>query len=178
VGREEHCKQHWRVLAVTQPHWVCPRSQSVCFPCLHYLGSTSAGDCLRLALGCMHLPGLSRLGSGTQEVLRGADSVGLHFVPFPGPSCSSDQVFGKCGSRNLLPPPSLLLGFLGVQPELLLRRMLAIQNPKKSWLATKPDSSLVDNASLGPRLPPSGSGCLSPEGNGLQLASSTQCFVL
>ena len=178
MGREEHCKQHWRVLAVTQPHWVCRRSQSVCFPCLYYLGSTSAGDCLRLALGCMHLPGLSRSGSGTQEVLRGADLVGLHFVPFPGPSCSGDQVFGERGSCNLLPPPSLPLGFLGVQPEHLLRRMLAIQNPKKSWLATKPASSLVENASLGPRLPPSGSGCLSPEGNGLQPASSAQSFVL
>ena len=138
----------------------------------------SAGNHLRLALGCMHLPGLSRSGSGTQEVLRGADLVGLHFVPFPGPSCSGDQVFGERGSCNLLPPPSLPLGFLGVQPEHLLRRMLAIQNPKKSWLATKPASSLVDNASLGPRLPPSGSGCLSPEGNGLQPASSAQSFVL
>ena len=84
------------------------------------------------ALGCMHLPVLSRSGSGTQEVLRGADLVGLHFVPFPGPSCSGDQVFGERGSCNLLPPPSLPLGFLGVQPEHLLRRMLAIQNPKKS----------------------------------------------
>ena len=61
---------------------------------LYYLGSTSAEDCLRLALGCMHLPGLSRSGSGTQEVLRGADLVGLHFVPFPGPSSSDDEVFG------------------------------------------------------------------------------------
>ena len=26
------------VLAVSQPHWVCPRSQRVCFPCLHCLG--------------------------------------------------------------------------------------------------------------------------------------------
>ena len=33
----------------------------------------------RLALGCMHLPGLSRSGVGTQVVLRGADSVGSVF---------------------------------------------------------------------------------------------------
>ena len=40
VGREGRCKQkHWRVLAVSQPHWVCPRSERVCFPCLHCLGS-------------------------------------------------------------------------------------------------------------------------------------------
>ena len=45
-------------------------------------------------------------------------------------------------------------------------------------LATKPAYSLVDNASLGPRLPASGSGCLSLEGDGLQPASSAQSFVL
>ena len=39
VGREEHCKQHGRVLAVTQPHWVCPHSQHVCFLSLHCSGS-------------------------------------------------------------------------------------------------------------------------------------------
>ena len=36
-----------------------------------------------LALGCMHFPGLSRSGSGTQVVLRGADSVGPAFCAFP-----------------------------------------------------------------------------------------------
>ena len=38
VGREEHCKYHWRVwgvLTVSGPHWVCPRSLRVCFPGLH-----------------------------------------------------------------------------------------------------------------------------------------------
>ena len=48
----------------------------------------SAGNRLRPALGCMHLPGLSRSGSGTQVVPRGADWLGLRFVPFPGPSSS------------------------------------------------------------------------------------------
>ena len=32
-----------------------------------------------LALGCLHLPGPSRSGSGTRVVLRGADSVGPEF---------------------------------------------------------------------------------------------------
>ena len=85
--------------------------------------------------------------------------MGLCFVPFPGLSSSGDQVFGEHGRYNLSPPPSLLLGFLGIQPAHLLRRMLTVQNPKRSWFATKPACSLVDNASLGPRLPPSGSGC-------------------
>ena len=43
---------------------------------------------LRPALGCMHFPGLSRSGSGTQVVPRGADWLDLRFVPFPGPSSS------------------------------------------------------------------------------------------
>ena len=44
-------------------------------------------------------------------------------------------------------------------------------------LAKKPAYSFVDNVSLGLRLPPSGSGCLSPEGDGLQQAISVQSFV-
>ena len=61
--------------------------------------------------------------------------------------------------------------------------MLTVQNPKKSWLARKPACSLVEDASLGPRLSPSGSGCpcLPISGGGWaspQQASSTQFFVL
>ena len=92
----------------------------------------SAGNCPRPALGCMHLPALSRSGSGTGVLLRGADSVGPACVPFPDPSSSGDEVFGERGRCDLSPPPSLLLGFLGVQPAHLLRQMLAVQNPKKS----------------------------------------------
>ena len=104
--------------------------------------------------------------------------LGLHFVPFPGLSSSGDEVFGEHGHCDLSPPPSLLLGFLGVQPVLLHRRMLTIQNPKKSQLAKKPAWSLVDNVSLGLRLPASGSGCLSLDGDDLQLAISVQSLVL
>ena len=48
-------------------------------------------------------------------------------------------------------------------------------------LAKKPACSLVGKVSLGLQLPPSspsGSGCLSPEGDGLQLAISVLSFVL
>ena len=45
-------------------------------------------------------------------------------------------------------------------------------------LAKKPAYSFADNVSLGLRLPPSGSGCLSPERDGLQPAISDQSFVL
>ena len=109
--------------------------------------------------------------------------LGLHFVPFPGLSSSGDQVCGERGRCDLLPPPSLPLGFLGVQLAHLLRQVLTIQNPKKSWLAMKPACSLVDDASLGPLLPSSSSGCppLPVSGRGwagLQPASSAQSFVL
>ena len=69
----------------------------------------SAGNRLRPALGCMHLPGLSLSGSGTRVVLRGAD-----FMPFPGPSSLGHELFGERGHCDLPPLPSLLLGFLGV----------------------------------------------------------------
>ena len=109
--------------------------------------------------------------------------MGLCFVPFPGLSSSDDQVFDKCGHCDLLPPPSLPLGFLVVQLAHLLRWMFTVQNPKKSWLAMKPACNLVDNASLGLRLPPSGSACpcLPVTGRGwagLQPASSAWFFVL
>ena len=96
----------------------------------------SAGNHPMPALGCMHFPGLSRSGSGTRVVPRG----GLHFVQSVGPVfCAllrseqlSDEVFGKRGCCDLSPPPFLPLSFLGVQPAHLLRRMLTVQNPKKS----------------------------------------------
>ena len=73
--------------------------------------------------------------------------LGLRFVPFSGVSRSGDQVFGEHGHSYLLPLPSLLLSFLGVQWAHLLSWILTIQNPKKTWLATKPACSLVDDDS-------------------------------
>ena len=76
--------------------------------------------------------------------------LGLRFVPFPGPSSVGNQVFGEHGRCDLLPSLSLPLGFLGVQLAHLLRQMLTVQNPKKSWLAMKLACGLIDKASLGP----------------------------
>ena len=61
--------------------------------------------------------------------------------------------------------------------------MSTVQNDKKSWLTMKPACSLVDNASLEPHLPSSGSGCprLPVTGGrwaGLQPAISVPFFVL
>ena len=73
----------------------------VCSQCLSHTGSVpahgacslpahtaqalgcSTGNHSWLALGCLHLPGPSRSGSGTQVVLRGADSVGPAFCALP-----------------------------------------------------------------------------------------------
>ena len=84
----------------------------------------SAGNHPMPALGCMHFPGLSRSGSGTRVDLRGLHRLGLRFVLFPRPSSSGDQVFGERGHCDLSPPPSLPLGFLGVQLAHLLRWIL------------------------------------------------------
>ena len=73
----------------------------VCLQCLSHTGSApvhgacglpahtaqalgcSAGNHLWLALGCLHLAGPSRSGSGTWVVLRGADLVGPAFCALP-----------------------------------------------------------------------------------------------
>ena len=144
------------MLTVSQPHWVCPRSQPVCFPSLRCSGSRLFCWKLSEAGPELHeLPRSKLLSFRYSGTLQRHTQLGLRFVPFPGPSSSGDQVFGECSSCDLLPPPSLPLSFLCVQPAHLLRRISTIQNPKKSWLATKPVCSLVDDASLGPRLPPS-----------------------
>ena len=138
VGREEHCKQislacvgSARSVSGTlglPPLTVCVLSQST----LLRLQVALQGNCLQWALDCMHFPGLSHSGSGTRVLHKGTDSVGPAFCALPRSSSSGDEVFGGRGCCNLSPPPSLLLGFLGVHPVHLLRQMLTVQNPKKS----------------------------------------------
>ena len=50
---------------------------------------------LRWALACVHFLGLSHSGSGSWYSTKAQTQLGLHFVPFPGLSSSSDQVFGE-----------------------------------------------------------------------------------
>ena len=95
-GRNTANKYHWcvwGVLTVSGPHWVCPHSQHVCFPSLHCSGSRLL--CREQALGCVHCPGLSHSGSGSQVLHKGADLVGPAFCALPGPSSSGDQVLGE-----------------------------------------------------------------------------------
>ena len=156
-------------------------SWCVCFPCQHCLGSRLlCRELSEAGPGLYALPRSKPLRfrySGTPQRCRLIWACVL--CPSQVQEAQVTRCFGERGCCDLLPPPSLLLSFLGVQLAHLLRWALTIQNPKKFWLVTKSSCSLVDEASLGPRLPPSGSGCPRlpvTEGRrgwaGLQLASS------
>ena len=157
MGREEHCKQ----ITLACAHSVSatlglPPLMRVCFPCLH---------CLASRLLCRELseasPGLYALPRSKPLRFRYSSSpqrrrLGRACILCPLPvgaaqvtRCLASMVAPSWGC-NLSPPLSLPLSFLDVQPVHLLRQVLTVQNPKKSWLAMKPACSLVDNASLGP----------------------------
>ena len=107
-GREGCCKQNTGVCSQRLSHTgSAPSPFTVCVASLPTLSGS------RLLLwepsvagpGLPALPGPSRSGSGTQVVLRGADSrLGLRFVPFPDPSSSGDEVFGARDCCDLSPP--------------------------------------------------------------------------
>jgi len=109
---EEHCKQislvyvgsahsEWTTLGLPQ------LTVHVLFwSALLRLQVALQGNCPKQALHFMHFPGLSRqvLGYSTKAQTR----LGMHFVPFPGPSSSGDQVLGEHtapGGRCILVPP-------------------------------------------------------------------------
>ena len=144
---------------MTWPHWVCPRSQRVCFPRLHCLGSM---------LLCREL---YEAGS-KMYVLPRPKSLRFRFLGTPqryrlGWACNlcPSQVQGaqmpRClvstlsqlGWCILTPPWSQPLGFLGMQQECRLRCAMCllwradlwlrpswwisnVQDPRKTWLAT------------------------------------------
>ena len=191
-GKNTANKYHWHmwgVLAVSRPHWVCPCSWHVCFPSLHCSGSR------------LLYQELSEVGPGLHALPR-SKPLRFRFSGTPqrcrlGRACvlCSFQVQAaqvtRCLVSVVVPSWRLWLiasriqaaRFSGCTMAHLLSRMSTIQNPMKSWLATKPACSLVDDASLGPQLPSSDSGCpllpLSRGGwAGPQPASSSQSFVL
>ena len=142
------------------------------------------GNCLIRALGCVHLPGLSRSGSGSWVLHKGTDLVGPAFCALP----SSEQLRRPGTFQAHIPQvwcilslsPSDHLGFLSSQWERRLRCavclfwvsdlwpqpsrwMSTVQDPRKTWLATGNLLSVWQRMpSLGPRLPLSGCGCHPP----------------
>ena len=109
-GAADKCHRHvWGALAVFRPHWVCPCSRRVCFPRLHCSGSRLLYR--ERALNFMHFPGLSRSGSGSGVLHKGAGLVGPAFCAFPGRSSSDIQeleecALFRCSATSPLPDPA------------------------------------------------------------------------
>ena len=75
------------------PHVVFPHSGHVfSWSTLLSLQLALQGNCLKWALGCVHFPGVSCSGSGSQVLHKGTDSVGPAFCALPS---SGDQVLGE-----------------------------------------------------------------------------------
>ena len=87
-GRNTANKYHrhvWAELAVSGPHWVCPRSRAcvLSWSTLFRFQVALQANYLKWALGCMHFPSLSHSGSGSRVLHKGADSVGPAFCALP-----------------------------------------------------------------------------------------------
>ena len=103
--------------------------------------------------------------------------MGLHFVPFPGPSSSG---VWRARSLRLIAFPVSAAQFSGCTTGTPCEADGDCPEPPEV-LAKKPACSLVGKVSPGLRLPPSSpysSGCLSLVGDGLQPAISVPSFVL
>ena len=166
---------------VSRPYWVCPCSRSVCFHCLHCLGSRLL--CRELSEAS---PGLYALPRSKLLRFGYLGSPQRHRLSWACILCPS-QVRAAQVTRCLvsmvtatyrLPHPchSVFWGMLTFQAD--------VDHPEsQEVLAMKPACSLVDDTFLEPRSHPSGSGCprlpVSSGGwAGPQLVSSAQSFVL
>ena len=200
VGREECCRQISPACvgrAHSLGHTGFAPVYTVCaFPV--YTAQApggSAGEVSKAALGCMHFPGLSRSGSGSRALPKGADLVGPGLCALPRSEQhrrpGAWQVHSpQLGRRVLSPPRSQPLSFLGAQRERGLRCavcflwganlwlrpswwMSTVQDPRNTSLATGALLAVWWRIpSLGQRLPLPGSGCrppasLPPAGYGL-----------
>ena len=105
-GRGTAVKYHWHVwgtLAVFWPHWVCPRSQHVCFPHLYCLGSRLLYR--ERALSCVWFQ-----FSGTPQKRRCGWACIL-YLPYPSNSGSQEldkRSLPGCGAPFPLCGPSLI----------------------------------------------------------------------
>ena len=140
-GRNTANKYHWRVwgvLAVSRPRWVCPRSQRVCFPCLHCLGSRLLCWELSEAGPGLHALPRSKLFrfSGSPQRLRLGWACVLCLSQVRAAQvtrCLMSAVAPSWGC-DLSPPLSLPLSFLGVQQASLLRCAVCLSWGADLWL--------------------------------------------
>ena len=92
------------------------------------------GTCLKQALGCMHFPGLSHSGSGSQVLHKGTDS-GPAFCALPRSEKFRQPAAWWAHSPRvqcvLSPLPFQPRGFLGVQ---LAHRLLCLLSGADLWL--------------------------------------------
>ena len=152
-----------------QPHWACPRSWRMYPPRPHCSGCRLLRREPSEAGPGLHAPARSKplrfRHSGSLQRRR------LSWACVLCPSQIQAAQVTRCLVSMVIATyclPCPCLSVFWVYNRRTFWWMLTVQNPKMSWLAKKPACSLVDNASLGLRLPPSGSGCLSLEGDGLQ----------
>ena len=129
-GRNTANKYHrhmWGVLAVSWPHQVCPYSCACAFPVYTSQAvGCSSRELSKAGPGLLGLPKSKPLRFRFLRCSTKAQTwLGLHFVPFPSPSSSGDQVLGErtlpAWQCILSPPQSQPLGFLGTPQECHLR---------------------------------------------------------
>ena len=101
VGRVEHCKQISLVCMgsaciVSATLGLSPVTEFVLSQStlLKYLGCCT-GELSKAGPGCVPFPGLTRSGSGSRASTKAQTLLGQHFVHFPGPSSSDNQVLCK-----------------------------------------------------------------------------------
>ena len=150
----------------------------MCFPCQHCLGSRLL--CQELSEAGSGLCALSRSKPLRFRYLGSPQRYRLGWACVLCPSLIRASQVTKCLTSMVAAtyrtpiPATRFSGCTTSTPS-----QADVDRPEsQEVLATKPACSLVDNASLGPRLPLCSSGCLSLEGYGLQSASSAQSFVL
>ena len=154
------------MLTVIQPHWVCPCSRHVCSPSLHCSGSRLLFWELSEAGPGLHAFSRSKplrfrfLGTPQRRRVAWDCILCLSQVRAAQVTRCLASAVAPVEGCDLSPPPSQLLGFLGVQRALLLRcamclfwgadlwlqpsqGMSTVQNPKKSSLITRPTWSVV-----------------------------------
>ena len=142
------------MFTVSWPHWVCPSSQRVCFPCQHCLGfrllcqeQSEAGPGLyalprfkplrfrysgtpqrrRLVWACVLCPSQVRAAQVTRYLASALSPGTVRLIASPVPAAQ----FPGCSAVTLPQVCLFWAADLWLQPS---RRMSAVQNPRKSWL--------------------------------------------